>query len=562
MHHKLSFVIALCLAVFLGCSKRPVTEPDSGDTDSPASLELSAKIIPPDVDDLWFYDTGTERFTCFIGDTNGFSQPYDSLKWISDQDGLISRVRSFESGRLSVGVHVLFLRVYFNGGVTAADSLTNLEILVDPFAHTDLLNDRQLRSDADPDAPVVGEAWVQWIEENHLPVRSLNSEDFSDLTYLDDLLADKTLVLMGESAHGIAEQNRLRVRLIKYLHQRLGFSVVAFESGLYECYWTNEEMNHIHHEDALKNSLYGFWHTPDLVDLFLYMKQSNLRGQPLSLAGLDIQFTGDKIASRPQFFRDIISPVDSTFALEIYQTDRHLVSLGYYAVKAYILENYNTLYPLYNNLVSMIEDNSEDLEGYFDEQTVIVAREMAISARTYLDFRGERKYMDFGGRTNVRDHRMFETIQFLRDIVFPDQKIIIWAANGHIIKDADQVTDISGYPAYTKMMGDMIFEEYGQEIYAIGSLCYRGFINYGEVQHIEITRPDAIEAILYHARKKHLFVDFSQQMPVIGNRWMFQKINQTYTHRTGAYDIFYTPRQQFDGLIFIDTATVPDFITY
>ena len=41
---------------------------------------------------------------------------------------------------------------------------------------------------------------------------------------------------LGESGHGVAEFNHAKVRLIKFLHQQMGFDVIAFESGLFECF--------------------------------------------------------------------------------------------------------------------------------------------------------------------------------------------------------------------------------------------------------------------------------------------------------------------------------------
>ena len=63
----------------------------------------------------------------------------------------------------------------------------------------------------DPDAPFVRDEWVDWIKDNNHPLESLDSEDYTDLSYLDQFIEDKSIILLGEVAHGIAEQNKLRV---------------------------------------------------------------------------------------------------------------------------------------------------------------------------------------------------------------------------------------------------------------------------------------------------------------------------------------------------------------
>ncbi|MFT5433723.1 MAG: hypothetical protein ACI9OJ_004431, partial [Myxococcota bacterium] len=102
------------------------------------------------------------------------------------------------------------------------------------FDPTRLLDDAELRTPEDPNAPSEDAAWIQWIEANHEPVRSLGAEDFSDLAFFAPILANKRVVQLGESGHGVREFSQLKVRMIKYLHEELGYDVVAIESAVYE----------------------------------------------------------------------------------------------------------------------------------------------------------------------------------------------------------------------------------------------------------------------------------------------------------------------------------------
>ena len=133
--------------------------------------------------------------------------------------------------------------------------------------------------------------------------------------------------------------------------------------------------------------------------------------------------------------------------------------------------------------------------------------------------------------------------------LYPGQKIIIWAHNTHVQKDLEAVTILAN-DRYQTNMGNWLYQTYPDAIYSIGSLAYRGYINYGLVQNIYITENECIEAILYQARKKYFFVDFSQQIEVTGNSWMFHPVTQTYIHLTKPCDIQYIPREQYDGILF------------
>lgn len=417
-----------------------------------------------------------------------------------------------------------------------------------------------IETSEDPNVPYVRKEWKQWIINNHYRISSLSSEDFADLEFLQQFLQNKSIVQIGEVAHGIAEQNRLRVRIIKYLHQSLGFNVIAFESGFYECLMMNNEMENLSALEALKNTLYSFWCTTDLLDLFEYIKQSRTSGNDLILAGLDIQPTGDYIKTRPHFFETIMLPIDPTFANQICKADSILLSFSYSDQKVYIQNNYEVLLNQYEQLRYLIVSNESLLVQNFDQSIIFIAKQSARSAKAYIRFRNGDLYDTEIGGTNVRDGFMVQNLRFIKEEMFPNQKIIIWAHNIHTHKDSYAITDPLGNRMYSIMMGDLLNHRYQSEYYAIGSLSYRGRINYGAVSEIKIRRDESVEAILYHARKKQFFLNLSDQEKTIGNSWIFQPTFQLYLHRSGEYEIKYIPKNQYDAYLYIDTVSEPQYI--
>jgi len=408
----------------------------------------------------------------------------------------------------------------------------------------------------DPDAPFVRDEWVDWIKDNNHPLESLDSEDYTDLSYLDQFIEDKSIILLGEVAHGIAEQNKLRVRLIKYLHENHGFNVIAFESGLYDCYYTNKIIENLNPDEILRNALYTFWRTTDLVDLADYIKQLRPSNNPIQLAGFDFHATGTMSVSRPQYLKNMTMHIDSSFSEIIFKKDQMIVQRRWNIsfIDDYVVQNYDTLRVLYQELYDIISNNVDLLKQYFDEEAIIAAKEIAISISKYIQSRHvPLSYV-------VRDEQMAENIKYIKEDLFPGDKIIIWAHNMHIQKDLEEVTILPYGGRYQTNMGNWLYKTYPDEMYSIGSLAYRGHINYGQVQDIEITRDESIEAILYQARKKYFFLDFSQQIDVDGNSWMFQPIPQTFIHRNNPCDIRYIPKNQYDAILFIDTVSEPAYV--
>jgi hypothetical protein len=98
-----------------------------------------------------------------------------------------------------------------------------------------LLSDAELLTPINPAPPAVPQAWTQSVTAEAQPLRSLSAARYEDLKFLDDRLSGVRLVQLGESGHGVREFSQAKIRLIKYLHEHLGFDVIAFESGLYEC---------------------------------------------------------------------------------------------------------------------------------------------------------------------------------------------------------------------------------------------------------------------------------------------------------------------------------------
>src|SRR5687768_4564334 len=88
---------------------------------------------------------------------------------------------------------------------------------------------------AQPSAPA--DPRVEWLRKNAVPIRSIVPEDrsFSDLQPLKKILGNSRVVLLGEQSHGDGSVFLAKTRMIQFLHEEMGFGVLAFESGLYDC---------------------------------------------------------------------------------------------------------------------------------------------------------------------------------------------------------------------------------------------------------------------------------------------------------------------------------------
>ena len=74
------------------------------------------------------------------------------------------------------------------------------------------------------------------LEANAAPLRSTDPADieFSDLQAFAKAVGNVRMVMLGEQSHGCGATFLAKTRVIRFLHEHMGFDVLAFESGLYD----------------------------------------------------------------------------------------------------------------------------------------------------------------------------------------------------------------------------------------------------------------------------------------------------------------------------------------
>ena len=127
------------------------------------------------------------------------------------------------------------------------------------------------------------------IEEKIAVLKKVVTEiDNDDFSFLDEILQDKRIVMLGEQIHSDGTTFELKSQIIKYLHENHGYNVVLYEAGLYDM-WCMDSQDTINPQ----RGLYGFWWNNDesrpIWDYYRATKQSE---NPVILGGFDVQLTG------------------------------------------------------------------------------------------------------------------------------------------------------------------------------------------------------------------------------------------------------------------------------
>lgn len=408
------------------------------------------------------------------------------------------------------------------------------------------------------------ENWIIWIEDNHHEIRSLEADLFSDLQFMKGILEDKRIVQLGESTSTVAQFNQVKVRMIKFLHQEMGFDVIAFQSNLFECFFANKNIDGMTSKEAMLHSILGRWHTEEVLELFDYIKSTQQTDRPLILAGIDV-YTSTSLGSslRPGFLHDVIEQVDPRLADEVFVLDAEIISnknQGFALYENYVINNRENILQVYQGVADFLREHSnqlalrytdEPLVPLMTEQTVwtIIQEIESIATRTANPLES----------LAFRDRGMADNIDFLADQVYPDKKLIIWGHNFNLRHNNDEITYPGNVPSNDVSMGSWLFDRRKNELYTVGMVMNKGQAawNGGSIFNIAPASGTSLEAIC-KTTQSDVFVDMQNQVMDAGNSWMF---TERVIREWGLFDFRMVPKDQYDGILLINDVTPPNYLT-
>ena len=410
--------------------------------------------------------------------------------------------------------------------------------------------------------------WISWLRENHHAIRppvtaSPSQDDFADLQFLKQVIGDRRIVQIGESHHSVAEYGAVKTRLIKFLHQEMGFDVLAFESSIYECFAA--DLRQMSPADALFATIFSVWAFEEVLPLFEYLKQTQSTAQPLAFAGFDPQISSRTGAStRPAFFQRVIGVLDPDYAREVAQFDGQFVDRIQREGPSYAREEADRLVAFYTRLSNYLDTNREALAELFPgDASPVVAQRVAWSSIKLVQllraYANDPDDVTLEGHMAIRDSAMADNLTFLARTLYPDKKIIVWAANIHVRHANEKTTWV--FPT----MGGWLKQRFGDELYTIGLYPNRGTVPGGRnVFTIDPAEPGTMERLLSDAGASQLFVDLLSQPRTDGTRWMYEPMLSRDASISGPQamlPVLIVPRDQYDGLLFIDRVSAPRFLT-
>jgi len=298
------------------------------------------------------------------------------------------------------------------------------------------------------------------LEDKTVTINSINPVDtnFSDLLFLKKSLQDAEIVLLGEQQHGDGATFMAKSRLIKFLHQEMGFDVLIYESGLFDCscLWDTLKREEIFNPDIFSDALFSFWcQSEETQPLLNYIIEKVNTKNELEINGCDLQFSGKITGSERK--EQLINYFNEYKEFDKDKYKNFFESLdGFWKVhygKINLSKQNELLYEI-KDLNSLITK-----KGTLSRKDSIFDRYLSNIHDYYrykLKFKGNSL-----AQINIRDSVMANNIIWLKSNFYRNRKIIIWAANSHIISNPWELEYYDGY----RRMGDFIKEKYKNHCY-------------------------------------------------------------------------------------------------
>lgn len=341
-------------------------------------------------------------------------------------------------------------------------------------------------------------------------VRSIDIEesDFSDLEAFGRFVGDARVVALGEH-HEDGRSLVAMARLVRFLHEKKGFDVLAFESGLVDMEAVDQAIASGRAiAESVELGVASPWsQSLQVRPLFEYVAKTKHSRRPMSLAGFDVERTALREAKANEQWERALFEAFDDLRIGADRETRECLSRSIRS-KAHTRELCALAF------VERLEPElrwsrfgTEVARG----RAVQVLRSIAAERRSEAERAGAPDYREdveaysrfmeeVGPRcSRLRDAGMGENLLWLIQSRFSGRKVIVWGAEGHTRRGSMG----AGVPsAMSHVVGVL-----GAAVRSVTFVWYSGELGiYGRSEPVA-SEPDSLEAKLHGLKRPFAFVD-------------------------------------------------------
>ena len=308
------------------------------------------------------------------------------------------------------------------------------------------------------------DAATAWVVEHAFPIVSTDPDaPFDDLECLRDLIGDARIVALGEQTHGTHEFQTMKHRIVRFLFEEMGFTVLGLEAGwggglLSDRYVIEGKGSR---KDAMSAAGFWFFQTTAFRDLVAWMRSYNAAAPDafVHLSGVDYQAPHHGLEWADQ----VLSATQAEIDVDV---RRGLWALASRYSK--IWSDTNAQQQYFESSSAYVEEVLRVLPEIESNLTPLQVETLQRLPRALEQFEGRFAFSDeepnaAGWRTQAstyRDGCMAENTTWWLDTLGKDSRIILWAHNGHVAASWQEAGWIT--------LGEHLRKAYGDDLVTVG----------------------------------------------------------------------------------------------
>jgi len=344
----------------------------------------------------------------------------------------------------------------------------------------------------------------KFVQEQAVQVTTIepDSTSYKDLEPIGKAIGNARIVMLGEQDHGDAPGYFAKTRLIKYLHENKGFNVVAFENDFFNTnyHWALVKAGKLNIDSFIKRNISVTWASCGALSPFFneYLPATLKTNHPLEITAFDSETaTPQTLPLLDSVLRDLKIPITQTpeYASEILP----LLSTWY----KYTDDTLTT-----DKIIKYYKDIKAQLQAKLPKEDFWI---MTVDNLIQQNWQYRNLKKDIWKDRNTRDRQMAINLQWLAEVKYSNEKIIIWTHNGHVSKySAHYPNKFLNTAAH---MGSIFTEDstWMNTTYVIGFTSYEGTAGriFAKKYKVPKPKPNGFENWI-NKEYNYAFVDFAK----------------------------------------------------
>ncbi|MEL6330234.1 MAG: erythromycin esterase family protein [Planctomycetota bacterium] len=354
-------------------------------------------------------------------------------------------------------------------------------------------------------------------------LRSIEPEDtrFEDLGTIGEAIGDARVVVLGESDPGDGASLLLKARLVKYLHDELGFNVLVWESGMFDAAMLDQSLAEgADIRRAMNESADPRWGlSGHALPVYEFAWMSYFGDSPLRMAGVTPEFSAPDFGQAERWAPTLGAVISEHAPSEIDEDElAGFVSAASQAELALETEDDERIVDVWERLTLMLERWEE---GGVGEAVAASAGETLAEfwSRSIEDrlvtfeermggFSIDRSSMTW---QNERQRRAGERLAWFADELYAGEKLIVWCETWSALADPGS---IGATPSRDPIQGAETAGQtwrgaLGDDLYVIAITSDRGRTGEAaqDTEAVPATRDGSLEDVLSRAGAPFVFAD-------------------------------------------------------